>query len=226
MGRMFCDNIYSDADRTYSLYGHEDNTGISDALFHDDVFFIKYRDSDRVVIYSPGQTAYEAMDSIGDAKAFDGVRDIEIMTDGLEGIDDISIAYTAASDDGKYIAVRSDDGILYIFDAIEKKMVKKIFNTGIILMDKIFPHLENAGVYVIESRVFDEDFNMISKLPDGAVAAVGRDGRSIVINSVYSFDAFYNIPILTYNEMIGKADEILSGYVPDEDICDKYNISQ
>ncbi|MBO4899669.1 MAG: hypothetical protein J5509_05210 [Lachnospiraceae bacterium] len=73
--------------------------------------------------------------------------------------------------------------------------------------------------------MFDKDFNIISTLPHGALSGIGTDGKSIVINSPYSLDTYYKITLLSYDEMIKRADEILGTYVPGKDICEKYNIN-
>ncbi len=224
LGRMFSDNVFSDANRTYGLYGHDDNAIISNAIYSDDSFFVKYVDVNRIVKYSPMEPVYEAMNDIGDADPFTGYPDEEVNTDLLEGIEDISVFYAAASDDGKYIAVSSNDGVLYIFDAVSKKMLKEIYNTDIVLLHGAFPYIEAAEAYILEKRVFDKDFNIISRLPNGELAAVGRDKKSVVLRSVYSSDTYYKIDLLSYDEMLKKADGLLGDYVPDKDICEKYQL--
>ena len=107
---------------------------------------------------------------------------------------------------------------------LSKKKLKEIYNTDIVLLHGAFPYIEGAEAYIIEKRVFDKDFNIISRLPNGELAAVGRDKKSIVLRSVYSSDTYYKIDLLSYDEMLKKADGLLGDYVPDKDICEKYQL--
>ena len=86
-------------------------------------------------------------------------------------------------------------------------------------------HLKKANVHIMDNKVFDDDFNMISELPHGMIVATGEDGKSVVIQSPYSFDIYYNVKILSYDEMIKAADELLGDHVPDRSICDKYSMT-
>ncbi len=224
LGRMFTDNVFSSVDKSYSLYGHNDSAMISNAVYSDDEIFVRYSGSDRLVQYSHLPCTYEKMSDIGGARAFDEDAQEEVSLEGLSGIDGISVFCAARSDDGKYIVVSSNDGVLHVFDASTGKELKEVYNSGLALFSGVFPYLKNAGAYIIEGRVFDEDFNMISRLPKGKLVAVGEDEKSVVLQSVYSFDTYYKITLLTYDEMIRRADETLAGHVPDKGICDKYQI--
>ncbi|MCR5357992.1 MAG: TIR domain-containing protein [Lachnospiraceae bacterium] len=223
-GRMFTDGVYSGVGKSYSLYGHNDDSRLSHAVYKDDEFFVIPDDTGRLVKYSPLSPAYEIMSDIGDAIPFE-YSDMEIGLRNLEGISDISVFFTAVSDDGKYTAVQSNDSVLYIFDTVSGKKIKEAYDTNILLSHKTFPYLKAADVYIIEDGVFDKDFNMISTLPHGALSGIGTDGKSVVINSPYSLDAYYRITLFSYDEMIKRADDILGSYVPAKDICEKYNIN-
>lgn len=224
LGRMFSDSVFSNVDRSYSLYGHNDDAMISHAAYTDDKLFVKYADTNRIVEYSPVEIDAKMMQDTGDATVFNGNSDADIDISDLEGIEDISVFYRAVSGDGKYIAVNSNDGILFIYDTSDKRKVKEIYDSDIVLMHAVFPYLKNARVYIIENRVFDENFNMISRLPNGALAAIGKDQKSVVTGSPYSLDTYYDITLMSYDEMIRKADELLGDFVPGTDICEKYNI--
>ncbi|MCR4788130.1 MAG: TIR domain-containing protein [Lachnospiraceae bacterium] len=225
-GEMFTDNVYSSTDISFALYGHDSTPLLTNATYVDGDLYIGYRDSGRIVIYSPGQDNIEGSDDMGDAEPFEDQADDDIDTDDLEGIDDISVESTAVSDDGKYTAVGSNDGVLHIFETGSGKKVKEIYNSGIYLMHSRFPYLKKAGVYVIENRVFDEDFNLISRLPNGRIVGIGKDQKSLVYTTSYSEDIYYEVPILSYDEMIEKADKLLGDHVPEISILEKYNITK
>lgn len=223
-GNMFLDNLYSDVGKNYELYGHNDSATVSVGMYKKEKIYLKYYGSSQVVVYSSDHETIEAMNSIGDARDYDQSRDDEIVIDDLEGIEDISVFSSALTGDGKYILVSSDDGILYVYDTADKTLVKEIYNSGILLLHKSYPYLNNMNAYAIESGLFDSNFNMISTLPKGIIRGVGNDEKSIVIESRYSPDTYYKIGILSYDEIINGADALLAGYVPDKATCDKYNI--
>lgn len=223
-GHMYSYHALSGFDKTYTLYGHDDSDLIHSAIYVDDEFYVNYSDSGRVVKYSPVPVSYEAMNDIGDAKMLEDSNVNGADLGRLEGIDGISVFGSAISDDGKYVAVNSDDGVLYIFGAASGKRVREVNNTGITILNGVFVYLKAAGVYVIENGVFDKDFNMISVLTKGRIAAIGNDDKSLVIGSPYSEDTFYKITLLSYDEVISRADVILGGYKPDQGIRDKYSM--
>ncbi len=224
LGRLFIGDAYSSYEASYLLYGHSE-VPVLMGLYDKGSFYIRYKGNDRMVIYNPVEEQREAMEDIGDARAFDGNSGKEAELDGLEGIDEIGVDHAGASDDGKYIAVSSIDGILYIFDAAEGKKVREIYDSGVNIFHNTFPYLGEAGVYIIENGVFDEDFNMIAKLPWASVSGVGNDEKSVVLRSPTDPDSYYSVTILPYEEIIERADSILDGYSPDRRICEKYNIS-
>ncbi len=61
-------------------------------------------------------------------------------------------------------------------------------------------------------------------LADGEIAGIGKDQKSLVLLSRYSPDVYYKVPILTYDEILEEADSVLSSYVPDRSILEKYSI--
>ncbi len=225
LGQLKCEGVYSDIDKSYRLYGHDGNAMISSALYKEDDIYVRYKDNNRVVIYSPPGLQYEGSEDISDAHTFDGYSDKEVDTSDLQGIDEMSVFNAALSDDHSYIAVNTDDGALYIYDADSGERIKELYDTNIVLFHRCFPYLKEAGVYVIENRIFNKSFNLISVLPDGEITAIGNDGKSIVIRSPYSLNTYYRIDILTYDQMLRKADDLLNGYIPGRDICEKYNIN-
>ncbi len=224
LGQLKCEDVYSDIGKSYRLYGHNGDARISSAVYKEDDIYIRYTDNNRVVIYSPLGLQYEGFEEISDARDFNGYTDEEVDTSALQGIDEMSIFNAAVSDDGRFIAVNTNDGALHIYDADSGRRIKELYDTDTVLFHRSFPYLKQAGVYVIENRIFNESFDMISVLPDGEITAIGNDEKSIVIRSGYSLNTFYRINILTYDEMINKADDVLSGHIPDRDICEKYNI--
>ncbi len=225
-GKMFCDGVVSNVGRIYRLYGNESGAMITHAIYSGGDLYVKYVDSDRIVIYSPGEDVYEAMGDTGDADDFDPNPEGQVDISGLEGIDDISVSFAGITADGRYTAVQADDGVLYIYDSKSKKTLKEVYDPGIVMSHKRFPYLKGAGVYLIENAVIDENLNYISKLPNGEIAATGKDEKSIVLISPYDFDTYYRIEILPYDEMIKAADEMLGSFIPDRRICERYSIGQ
>ena len=80
--------------------------------------------------------------------------------------------------------------------------MKELYNTDLLLTHDIIPYLKEARVYIGDDGVFDEDFNLISKLPVSANTSLFVKGRTIVLDSRYSTEISYEIPILSYEEML------------------------
>ncbi|MCR4654965.1 MAG: TIR domain-containing protein [Lachnospiraceae bacterium] len=225
-GQLRLGNLHSDYDASYLLYGHGENVAVSLALYSDDSFYVKYAGNDRLVVYERVPDRHEPVSDLGDAAAYDGSAGSEPELERLEGLDMSSVFNAGTTDDGKYIAVDSFDGALYIYDAADGHLVREIYDSGIALMHKVYPYLKEMDVYILENGVFDRNFNLISTLPRGNLAAIGKDGKSLFLMSPYEPDTYYNVTLLTYDEMIERADDLLNGYVPGKRICEKYNITE
>ncbi len=182
----------------------------------------------------PGETfpeilTYEDLivqDENGRDVTFDSMAEWDIASDSLKKLEKTvgkRLNSASLSGDGKYVAVDNSDGTICIFD-VNGVPVKEIRNSGIFILHRNFPYLKEADVYVLENCVFDQDFNLISHLPDGEIAGIGKDQKSLVLLSRYSPDVFYTIPILPYDEILEEADSVLSSYVPDRSILEKYSI--
>ena len=223
-GKMFVDGILPDDNRIFELYGINQGTRIALATYSGDSLFIKFTDSDSLVTYSRQGSASRVLGENDQFEEYPLYETEEIPTNHLEGIDEISVFNTEITSDGKYTIVCSMDGILYVFDQKTGKRIKELYNTDMLLTHDIIPYLVDAQVYIAEDCIFDRDFNLISRLPMSNGTSLGINGRDIILESRYSTDIFYVVPILSYKEMIGKADELLKDYTPSPKIRDKYNI--
>jgi WD40 repeat protein len=222
LGRMFCAGVISDVNKIYSIYGHDDSTLIGTTIYKDGDFYVNAKDSGRVVKYSVMGEQYAALKDAADDAADEEVG--EISLDNLQGIENISIFAKSISDDGKYIAVTSNDDTLYIYETASGKVIKEIYNSNLVMSHRKFYHLDAMNMYIIENRVFDKNFNIISDLPQGEIVQKESDGKSVIVRSPYSLYTFYRITLLSYDEVLKKADEVLDGYEPDERMKEKYNM--
>lgn len=225
-GKLILDSLYPNPERSFELYGHEDTPFISHAVFAGDTLYVKYPDSMRIVAYTREPAACEPMEDMGKAVPFDSMAEWDIASESLKKLEKTvgkKLNSASLSGDGKYVAVDNSDGTICIFD-VNGVPVKEIRNSGIFILHRNFPYLKEADVYVLENCVFDQDFNLISHLPDGEIAGIGKDQKSLVLLSRYSPDVYYKVPILPYDEILEEADSVLSSYVPDRSILEKYSI--
>ena len=222
-GKMFTADIFSTDETAFELYGHDPGTFLSHVAYDEqnDRFFIQPADIGRVSVY----TRRGMSELLSDTESSTKITHPENMpdTDQLEDIEDIHFSASAISDDGKYMVVSSIDGSLYVFDRATGKKIKSLYNTGVLMMQTDFCHLEKADVYILDNKVFDSSFNMISSIPDGQIEAKGDD--CVYLRSRYEEGKYYRIDILTYEDMIKRADELLDGHVPDDEIKSRYSIN-
>ncbi len=224
-GRMYTAGIFSTDDKCFELYGHTSGTFLSYAGYDkpSDRLYVSCVSTGRMSIYeSRGKS--EAVSDIGDGIMVsfpDNMPD----TGDLSGIEDISVFSAAASDDGKLIAVSSNDDILYFYDGKSGELQKTLYNSGIALLHTGFVHLNAADVYIVEGRVFDSALNMIGRLPEGEIVAKGADGKSVYLRSRFEEDELYRVQTLSYEDLIGRADELLGGYIPGSDVRSRYSIN-
>ena len=222
-GKMFTADIFSTDETAFELYGHDPGTFLSHVAYDEqnDRFFIQPADIGRVSVY----TRHGMSELLSDTGSAAKITYPENMpdTDQLEDIKDISYSASAISDDGKYMVVSSIDGSLYVYDRTTGKKIKSLYDTGVLMMQTLFCHLDKADVYILDNKVFDSDFNMISSIPDGQIEAKGDD--CIYLRSRYEDGKFYRIDIQSYEDMINRADEFLDGYEPDDEIKSRYSIN-
>ncbi|MBR5422232.1 MAG: toll/interleukin-1 receptor domain-containing protein [Lachnospiraceae bacterium] len=209
----------------WMLYGHNSQQSVSNALYRDGKIYISFMDSKLLAVYSmrepAGSVGEEELEEFGEL--FDSAETMP-ETDGLEGIEDIDVLWAAASDDGKYIVVSAYDGANYVYNVSDGSKVRLFYDADFFLWDLSFPYLEEAQVYILNNRVFDKDFRMISEIPDGTIVAKGKDGRSVAFSSATEVDRYDLYTIIPYDEMIERVDELLGDYVPDTETLQKYNM--
>ncbi|MBQ7557953.1 MAG: hypothetical protein IJT00_07805, partial [Lachnospiraceae bacterium] len=227
-GAMYTDGVLPGEERSFELYGHDAGKYISVGIYNreKDSFCICYDEGGNAVIYS-GERAPCGPESASGEMIPVGAADIS--GDGEDegvpnGLQENEIFHAEVSEDGKYRAVSTYDGTLHLFDFASGRKVKELYNTGVLLSHDTFPYLEKAGVYIIENRVFDEDMNCISDLPNGNITAKGSDEKSVFLLSRYEPDLYHRIRIVPYEEMLKRADELLNDYVPDRSVLDRYSI--
>lgn len=218
--------FYGDAQSNYSLshmiYGHEDAVRVSYAAYIDDRFFIRYTGDRCVVIYEKQKELPAAAEENGPEAKVSGGDDEGKLLEGLEGIGGISVFGASRSGDGKYTVVIDTEDTLHVFDA-EGRAVRVIYDAGVFLSENSFPWLEEAQVYVLENALYDRDFRRIADLPRCTFRGPGADGKSLIVSSIFD-DSVYRIPILTYEEMIGRVDAVLKDHVPEDWVREKYSM--
>nr|MCR4642896.1 hypothetical protein [Lachnospiraceae bacterium] len=218
--------FYGDAYGSYSLsrqiYGHKDAVRVSYAAYIDDRFFIRYTGDRCVVIYEKKKDLPAAAEESDIMMNVSEGEDYGKLLEGLEGIDKISVFGASRSEDGKYTVVLDTEDTLHVYDA-KGHPVRLIYDANLFLTEKNFPWLEEAQVYVLESALYDRDFRRIADLPLCTFQNPGADGKSLIVSSIFD-DSIYRIPLLSYEEMIGRADALLQDYVPEDWVREEYSM--
>ena len=223
-GTMYTAGLYSNDEKTFELYGHEPGTFVSHAVYDskDDRLMVHFAGYDKAVIYEGrGMAKTLAKDDVTGRQYEAPATD----TKGFEGINDADVFNAVTSDDGKYIAVYTNDGTLHMFDSKTDKEIKTLYSYDSPLVQNSFAYLDTADVYILGDKVFDRSLNMISPLPEGAMYAKDDDGKSIYISSRFDDSKVYRISIIPYEKMIENADSRLGTFVPDENIKSRYSIN-
>ncbi len=138
----------------------------------------------------------------------------------------VSHAYYLADKDSIYIHYKYTDRIsvyerLQISDYVTPENGES--DPADAMEDPVY--LDNAGEYISDLMVHDSDDNIIARLPQGIITGKVSDDNSVIITSLYTPGKLYRIKPASYDEILDMADKMLNGYVPDEDIRDRYNIN-
>jgi outer membrane protein assembly factor BamB len=218
-GRVFycdCDSVTEIKD----FYNIAPSGDISDVIYKDGDIFCKYWISNYVIRYSENISplAKQEDDFESDAEYSD-MADTSIFEDEEYNVNAEMVSFAVYSVDKKYIMVQFIDSVTKIFDAETKECINSFMAPEEELYD--FRYNDLTGCYIISgsrSYLLDDKFNIICET--GVI--VDRDGNELIMTD----DEYvcYRIPWFSYEELIQKADEYLGGYVPSDEIKEKYGL--
>lgn len=146
-------------------------------------------------------------------------------SEAIESADNLSWSLKNAdnafySDDDKYIVAQYSNKTTKIIDA-ESFEVKKNLPISDSMLSSL-TYYEKLGGYVLTASVYsyilDKDFNVISR----TYSIAAQEGDRLIVRTPDS--QVYSVPIVSYGELIEKADEYLGDYEPPADVKDKYEI--
>lgn len=124
------------------------------------------------------------------------------------------------SSDRKLIAVMMCDQTLRLYDATTKELLKVLYGVGNVTMNSLV-YIEENQVYVLNASpyayILNQDLQYISKMN----YCVGcRDGVFVVVDMA----VLYEVPFVSYEEMLKLADDIIEGHKVSNVIAEKYGI--
>ena len=131
-------------------------------------------------------------------------------------------------DNADYAAFQLWDGVVYVYSRSSGEHVKTI--SSIDEFVRTFYYDERSENYYISSEscvvVLDKEFRSISNIP--GCCLYGSDpatGHLVVVRRRGDDNVYYLLKPVSYEELIRSADELLSGYEPNERIKEKYGLS-
>jgi len=131
-------------------------------------------------------------------------------------------------DNADYAAFQLWDGVVYVYSRLSGERVKTV--SSIDEFVRTFYYDESSGNYYISSEScvveLDKEFRSISNIP--GCCLYGKDletGHLVVVRRRGDENDYYLLKPVSYEELIRSADELLSGYEPNERIKEKYGLS-
>ena len=127
-----------------------------------------------------------------------------------------------------FAALQLWNGAIYIYRRSSGERVKRIYETFDYSCSFYFD--ESSGNYYIDAHdgveVFDKEFNTICSI--SRCFLIGYDaatGHPVVTGKNLNEEIMYLVMPVSYEELIKAADDLLSGYEPDQRIKEKYGLT-
>lgn len=212
-------------DITASVFNKKKSSQILNFKSKDSAFYIQYMDNDSYIsVYSPNSNSVLNNDYLFNEENFDtfeyGYEDLPIE---YYFLDTDNISWVIKSDDDKYTAIQTYDGAFCIYDNSNQKEVRTLYLNA---YPERFGYLKKYDCYIIsaymDNYLFDKNFKFFTDIPNSYCYGTDKESGDLVFSND---NGEYSIELLSYGEVLKKADEILNGYVPDKKILDKYNIT-
>ncbi|MBR4542780.1 MAG: toll/interleukin-1 receptor domain-containing protein [Lachnospiraceae bacterium] len=133
--------------------------------------------------------------------------------------------YAKYSEDKKYIAALYPDNIIKIYerDTMEVQGAFMIDSWDFCITK--FYRSEMMGCYVIDTDysgyLLNDKFEVFCRMQ---ARIVDEKNGELILEPYSSIGDYYSVPYVSYEELLGRADEYLDGYEPSDDVRLKYNM--
>ncbi len=184
-----------------------------------------FKQADHLVPYSDTPAEFKAQ-GLSDNPAKDEFKSLILENENDFGPDMIyDVCFCENAD---FAALQLWDGEICIYRRSSGESVKRIYETFDYSCWFYFD--ESSGNYYIDAHdgveVFDKDFHTICSIP--GCFLVGYDaatGHPVVKGKNLDEEIMYLVMPVSYEELIKAADDLLSGYEPDQRIKEKYGLN-
>lgn len=217
-------DVYSyGMDITNNVFGVVPTEVLVKAAYCDNKYFYLFSNANYVSVYEQNELAVTKTTDTKKMKYEDEFSESKDAESVAEKIDDIEKQYiykAIYSSDETKIAVFMWDCSVRIYDADSLKLLKVLYDIGNYTISS-FVYIEEENVYILcanpYSYVLDGNLNYISRL---GICVGYRDGAFIVNES----EEYYEVPYITYNDMLEICDSILGDYQMNAADAEKYGI--
>lgn len=214
-------------DVTLMMFDINTQNDVEKVMCAGDKLFYQFYDTNYITLYedNPDMAAVEIPE--GEFGHKEDFESLDLTDEEIEKIvTDVKLQniYAALySSDKRYVLVTMLDGSIRIYDAKKHKHIKTLYSVNNYLVDS-FAHLKEDNIYVVNvypySYVLNENLEIISRLD----YVEGYEDHSFVI--LDNTGKYYKVPYVPYKEMLKKADELLKDYEPDEEMIERYGMTE
>ena len=223
----------------YNITAEKVEISFGDFFYLDDNKFQVYHSgSDFVTVYKKNVTDclsemgdYNLTNDYDDKKPDGKVQFVEELL-AEEGV---PVIFKGITDNGKYFVVQMQDYQIRFYDIETEECVKKSYIADKTLWETAYCEkydcyfLEMTDLYGNRTEILDSDLNHIVSLSGYYLADTegGINGNPVVyLNDKVEGDLkCYSLKLLTYEEVMAKAESMLNGYVPDGNTLEKYGLT-
>ena len=217
---------------TYGEFGSNRSKIYTNVFYADNQIFVNMYGTNYISVYGKKDSQYmhpyhtlENVDFFDYADNFSEVMDTfkKNVADHDKDLDQVSIMNSTCSLGGNIGVVQTGDGQLRIYDRDTYKLLHTTYSIEGYLYSVVYSPKDKIYVFNTDDDIdiFDENLNRIINIPDFGLFGIDRDTKDLVFSGA---DELYLLDIVSYEEMIRMADELLGDYEPNERTKEKYGL--
>lgn len=207
--KIYTNVFYADSQIFVNMYG---TNYISVYGKKDSQFMHPYTNTDNVEFVDYSEAFFDIIENFK-----------KNVADHDKDLEQVSIMDATCSFGGNIGVVQTGDGQLRIYDRDSYKLLHTTYSIEGYLYSVVYSSKDKNYVFVSEDvDIFDENLNRIIHIPDFSLFGIDRQTKDLVFSTGTS--ELYLLDIVSYEEMIRMADELLGDYEPNERTKEKYGL--